>query len=125
MVLSSASWRALEGAARPVDDVPIAHETAHLPGPLPRLHAELQRHGSLYRTLRTAYRIEIAAAEDSVETALASPRQAGLLHCDTGLPMLLVRRTSWDAAGRPVECTSSVYRGDRFRFVARRQAGDD
>jgi GntR family transcriptional regulator len=104
------------------DDAPIAHETAWLPGPLPRLRAELERHGSLYRTLREVYGVEIAAAEDSVETALASPLQAGLLGCDTGLPMLLVCRTGWDATGRPVEFTRSVFRGDRFRFVARRQS---
>ena len=103
------------------DDAPIAHETAFLPGRLPRLRAELERHGSLYRTLREVYGIEIDAAEDSVETALASPLHAGLLGCDTGLPMLLVCRTAWDRAGRPVEFTRSVFRGDRFRFVARRQ----
>jgi GntR family transcriptional regulator len=103
------------------DDAPIAHEIAHLPGPLPRLRAELERHGSLYRTLREVYEIGIAAAEDSVETALASPLQAQLLRCDTGLPMLLVCRTAWDAEGRAVEFTRSVFRGDRFRFVARRR----
>jgi GntR family transcriptional regulator len=101
------------------DDAPIAHEIAHLPGALPRLRAELERHGSLYRTLREAYGTTIAAAEDSVETALASPLQAQLLGCDTGLPMLLVCRTGWNGDGRPVEFTRSVFRGDRFRFVAR------
>lgn len=105
---------------RVVDGAPIAHETAFLRAPLPRLRAELERYGSLYRTLREVYDIAIAAAEDSVETALASPRQAQLLHCDTGLPMLLVCRTAWDGTGRPVEFTRSVFRGDRFRFVARR-----
>jgi GntR family transcriptional regulator len=104
------------------DDAPIAHEIAWLPGPLPRLRAELDRRGSLYRTLREAYGITIGAAEDSVETALASPLQAQLLGCDTGLPMLLVCRTAWDADGNPVEFTRSVFRGDRFRFVARSQA---
>lgn len=98
---------------------PLAHEIAHLPGSLPRLRAELARRGSLYRTLREAYRIEIAAVEDSVQTALADPTQAQLLGCDTGLPMLLVCRTSWDKADRRVEFTRSVFRGDRFRFVAR------
>ena len=104
------------------DDAPIAQETAWLPGALPRLRAELERHGSLYRTLDAVYGVQIGAAEDSVETALASPRQAQLLGCETGLPMLLVCRTAWDPSGRPVEFTRSVFRGDRFRFVARRVA---
>jgi GntR family transcriptional regulator len=54
-----------------------------------------------------------------VETALASPAEAQLLEVETGLPMLLIRRTAHDTDGRAVEFTRSVYRGDRFRFVAR------
>ena len=69
--------------------------------------------------MREAYGIELAAVEDIVETALADPLQAALLDVDTGLPMLLVHRTGWDDSGRVVEWTRSVFRGDRFRFVAR------
>jgi GntR family transcriptional regulator len=98
---------------------PIAHEIAHLPGPLPALADQLAQRGSLYRTMREAYGIELAAVEDIVETALADPVQAALLEVDTGLPMLLVHRTGWDDQGRVVEWTRSVFRGDRFRFVAR------
>ena len=61
--------------------------------------------------------------EDTVETALADPSQAALLGVDTGLPLLLVHRTAWDVDGRPVEWTRSVFRGDRFRFVARQRLG--
>ena len=104
---------------RSVADEPIAHEIAYLPGPLPRLRAELDRRGSLYQTLREAYGIELTEVEDVVETALADPVEASLLGVDTGLPMLLVHRTARDATGRPVEWTRSVFRGDRFRFVAR------
>jgi GntR family transcriptional regulator len=98
---------------------PIAHEIAHLAGELPNLAGELEARGSLYRTLREAFGIELAAVEDVVETALADPIDADLLGVDTGLPMLLVHRTGWDAEGRAVEWTRSVFRGDRFRFVAR------
>jgi GntR family transcriptional regulator len=38
---------------------------------------------------------------------------------DPGLPLLLVHRTGWDDSGRVVEWTESLFRGDRFRFVAR------
>ncbi|WP_111765676.1 GntR family transcriptional regulator [Nakamurella deserti] len=104
---------------RTVADEPIAHEVAHLPGPLPDLAAELALRGSLYRTLREAYGIDLAAVEDLVETTLADPVQAARLEVDPGLPLLLVHRTGWDDAGRVVEWTESVFRGDRFRFVAR------
>lgn len=110
---------------RTVGDEPIAHEIAHLPEPLPDLAVQLELKGSLYRTLREVFGIELEAVEDIVETALADPIEASLLGVDTGLPMLLVHRTGWDADGRIVEWTRSVFRGDRFRFVARRRLTDD
>ncbi len=110
---------------RTADEGPIAHEIAHVPGPLPNLEGRLANLGSLYRTLREVFGIEIAAVEDVVETALADPVEASLLGVDTGLPMLLVHRTGWDADGRVVEWTRSVFRGDRFRFVARHRLDDE
>ena len=110
---------------RTAADEPIAHETAHLPGPLPGLADELAARGSLYATLREAFGVGLDVVEDTVETALADPQQAAMLQCDIGLPMLLVHRTGWDLGGRPVEWTRSVFRGDRFRFVARQQVGGE
>ncbi len=104
-------------------DQPIAHEIAHLSGPLPGLGEELERHGSLYATLRNSYGVELAVVEDVVETSVADPQQAALLGCDTGQPMLLIHRTGLDVDGKPVEWTRSVFRGDRFRFVAQQRVG--
>jgi GntR family transcriptional regulator len=101
------------------DDDPIAHEVAYLTPSLPRLAAQLATYGSLYATLRQAYDVALARVEDTVETALAGPDEARLLGVDVGLPMLLVHRTGWDAAGVVIEWTRSMFRGDRFRFVAR------
>jgi GntR family transcriptional regulator len=103
----------------------IAHEIAHLPGPLPGLADQLVLFGSLYLTLDEAFGIRLASVEDIVETALADPVEADLLGVDTGLPILLVHRTGRDADGRPVEWTRSVFRGDRFRFVARHAVSDE
>lgn len=100
---------------------PIAHEIAYLPGPLPGLADHLTDGGSLYGALREVYGLELTRAEDTVETALADPVTANLLGVDTGLPMLLVHRTAFDPAGRPVEWTRSLFRGDRFRFVTHQQ----
>jgi GntR family transcriptional regulator len=106
---------------RTAAEEPIAHEIAHLPGPHPGLAEELERRGSLYDTLRDAYGITLDVVEDTVETVLADPGRAELLGVDTGLPLLLVHRTAWDVDGRLVEWTRSVFRGDRFRFVARQR----
>lgn len=102
-------------------DTPIAHETAHLPGPLPGLAEALAREGSLYSTLAEVYGVAITTVEDVVETFLADPMTADLLTVDPGLPMLLVHRTGYAKDGRPVEWTRSVFRGDRFRFVSRQE----
>jgi GntR family transcriptional regulator len=110
---------------RTAAEEPIAHEIAHLAGPLPDLENQLAQRGSLYRTLDEAFGIALASVEDVIETSLADPVEASLLGVDTGLPMLLIHRTARDAQGRPVEWTRSVFRGDRFRFVARHGVGDD
>ena len=55
---------------------------------------------------------------------IRSLETADLLGVDTGLPLLLVHRTAWDAKGQPVEWTRSLFRGDRFRFVARHRPDD-
>ena len=39
--------------------------------------------------------------------------------------VLLIHRTGWAENGQIVEWTRSVFRGDRFRFVARHRLGDD
>jgi hypothetical protein len=95
------------------------HRGGHLPGHLLRIRHEIERHGSLYKTLREAYGIQLTRAEDVVDTALASPREADRLGVDPGVPLLAIHRTAFDGDDTPIEYTRSVFRGDRFRFVAR------
>ena len=105
---------------RLADGEPMAIETTHLPlGRFRGLTALLESGGSLYRVLRESYQLELGHAEETIETALASPEEAELLGADVGLPMLLLSRHSFDAEGRPVEWVRSIYRGDRYKFVAR------
>ena len=54
-----------------------------------------------------------------IETALATPAEASLLGTDVGLPLLLLSRHSFDDDGQPIEWVRSLYRGDRYKFVAR------
>lgn len=107
---------------RIVDDEPLAIEVANLRGPLRGLAARLDEQASLYEALRVHYSREIAFVEDTVETALASPDEAELLGVATGHPLLMVHRLGRDGAGTALEWTRSVYRGDRFKFVARATA---
>lgn len=105
---------------RLVDHTPMAVETSHLPAArFPGLVAHLRRASSLYRVLEEHYDVKVAAADETIETAAASPREADLLNCDTGSPMLVLSRHSFEADGTPIEWVQSWYRGDRYRFVAR------
>jgi GntR family transcriptional regulator len=105
---------------RLADGEPMAIETTHLAAArFPRLRQNLLKHSSLYAALAEAYGVQLAGAEETIETALAAPREADLLGADVGLPLLLLSRHSFDVAGQPVEWVRSLYRGDRYKFVAR------
>ncbi|MCZ9343035.1 UTRA domain-containing protein, partial [Streptomyces sp. TRM76130] len=99
---------------------PMAIETTHLSAKrFPALRRSLVKYTSLYTALAEVYDVRLAEAEETIETSLATPREAGLLGTDVGLPMLMLSRHSLDRDGRPVEWVRSVYRGDRYKFVAR------
>jgi GntR family transcriptional regulator len=105
---------------------PMAIETTHLSQQrFPNLRKLLGRYSSLYTALAEEYGVHLGEAEETIETALATPTEAGLLGTDTGLPMLLLSRHSIDTEGEPVEWVRSVYRGDRYKFVARLKRPDD
>lgn len=104
---------------RMADGEPMAIETTHLSLSRFRgLTARLESGGSLYQVLRERFGVELGHAEETIETALASPEEAELLGADVGLPMLLLSRHSFDTEGHPVEWVRSIYRGDRYKFVA-------
>jgi GntR family transcriptional regulator len=103
---------------RLADSQPMALETTHLP--LARFRG-LRKHvsagGSLYAVLREHYGVELERAEETIETALAGPREAEMLGADVGMPMLLLSRHSFATDGKPVEFARAIYRGDRYKFV--------
>lgn len=105
---------------RLADGVPMAVESSHLSAArFPGLLSRLRRQPSLYRVLAEHYDVTPIEAEETIETAAASPWEAGLLEADTGTPMLVLSRHSFDADNVPVEWVRSWYRGDRYTFVAR------
>jgi len=104
---------------RLADGEPMAIETTHLPlGRFRGLRKYLTPGVSLYQVLRERFDVEMGHAEETIETALAGPHEAELLGADVGMPMLLLSRQTFDTEERPVEWVRSVYRGDRYKFVA-------
>ncbi len=115
---------------RLADGQPMSVDASHLSAQrFPGLRRNLDRHSSLYEALATDYGVEIAEAQETIETVLADPRDAPLLRVDVGMPLLLLSRHAFDACGIPVEWAQSRYRGDRYKLVTRlhrgAQAGQD
>lgn len=105
---------------RLADGEPMSVDTSHLPARrFPGLQRNLDRHASLYEALATDYGVQLAEAEETIETVLADPRDARLLAVDVGMPLLLLSRHARDVTGAPVEWAQSRYRGDRYKLVTR------
>ena len=105
---------------RLADNWPIAVETSWLPAQrFPGLVRLIRTHGSLIQTLGDHYQTYFATAEETIETAPATPREAGPLQVDVGAPMLVVTRQNFDADATVVELGRTWFRGDRVTLVTR------
>ncbi len=120
------SLRLAEGAPvfrlerlRLADDAPMALETSTLAFDGMEQLAQLDLSGSLYAVLREHFGLIPAEAIQEFEAALPRPHERALLHLHDNAPVLKIQRTTFDADRRPFEHVESVYRGDRYRFVAR------
>lgn len=80
---------------------------------------DLSRHdlsSSLYRLLEKEYGLRLARANQILEAALASKREAELLSIVPKSSVLKIERTSCLANNRPLEYAISSYRGDKYKF---------
>jgi GntR family transcriptional regulator len=105
---------------RLADGEPLAVECAsiaarHLPDP-----ATVD--SSLYAALR-ARGLEPVRALQHLRAAAASAADAARLEIPPGSPVMATVRHGFLADGRPIELTRSVYRGDRYDFVAEMRRG--
>lgn len=100
------------------DAFPIAVETAWLPAErFPGLTRQIRMHGSLHAILSEVHATRLRTGEEWIETAPATPREAGPLRVDVGTPMLIVSRQNFDSGGTPVELGRTWFRSDRVTLV--------
>ncbi len=100
------------------DAFPIAVETSWLPAErFPGLTRQIRLHGSLHAVLVDLYDTRLHTGEEWIETAPATPREAGPLRVDVGTPMLIVSRQNFDSDGTPVELGRTWFRSDRVMLV--------
>lgn len=95
----------------------IGLESTYLPRHrFPGLADTFDPETSLYAAIR-AMGVVFTTATERIETALPTPREAGLVESSTAMPMLKLHRVSRDVDGVPIERVRSLYRGDRMAFV--------
>jgi GntR family transcriptional regulator len=101
-----------------LDDEPIAVDEALVPLELvPGLAEADVATLSLYGALEAAGRV-LTTAEYDVTAIPAQDPEATLLGMVPGAPALVANTRSRDAAGRLLEVSTTIYRGDRYRFQA-------
>jgi GntR family transcriptional regulator len=100
---------------RTADAVPMAIERATLPAALLDYNVDFGE--SLYRALQDA-NVQPGRAIQRLRAELASARDAELLGIGAGDPVLSIERRSFSSEGSPLELTRSLYRGDRYDYVA-------
>ncbi|MGH2379652.1 MAG: GntR family transcriptional regulator [Candidatus Limnocylindria bacterium] len=99
-------------------DEPVVVETSFFPAALfPGLIDLDLDHGSIYALMADRYGARPVRGKQAMESVAAEQAEAELLDVPPGAPLILLERTAWDAAGRPVEHARDLYRGDRSRFV--------
>lgn len=105
---------------RLADSWPIAVETSWLSAErFPGLTRLIRSHESLHEILAGQYGTRLRTGEESIQTAPATPREAGPLNVDVGTPMLVVSRQNFDVQGAGVEFGVTWFRGDRVTLVTR------
>lgn len=101
------------------DSIPLAIETAHLPHALcPHLLRHDFARESLYAVLEREYGYRLTRAEQTIEAALARPREAALLQLTLPAPVLVMERLTYTDQGVLIEYVHSIYRGDRYKFYS-------
>jgi GntR family transcriptional regulator len=110
---------------RLADGRPIAVESSWFSAHrFPGLTRLVRSGDSLHALLADRYGAVIHHGEESIETAPATPREAGPLRIDVGAPMLVIGRRNFDADDQPIELGRTWFRGDRVTLVAQLNSGN-
>jgi GntR family transcriptional regulator len=105
---------------RLADNEPIAIEDSYLPAE--RFRGLLQYYRdpmSLYQLLENKYGVRLVAGLQTLEATLLSQEDSELLSIQPGQPGLFVSTIAYDIEKNPVEYGTSLFRGDRYRYVVR------
>jgi GntR family transcriptional regulator len=80
---------------------------------------ELEQTGSIYLLLLQKIHLIPTEADETLEVTLATGRVASLLQIKPGSPLLSSERTTYSQYRRVMEFVKILYRGDRYRYLAK------
>jgi GntR family transcriptional regulator len=104
---------------RLADDKPMALEVTHLSQRrFKGLELESFEGVSLYKLIESKFGITPASASQTIEVGMPTPREMNLLQVTSAMPVMLIKRVTYDQEGNPYEFVKSIYPGDRYKFHA-------
>lgn len=102
---------------RLADEEVIGLHTVYLPFPLgEQVKPEFMTQGDSSLSYLESLGVTLSESHRIIEAVAARKDEAKLLQVPVAAPLLLIRRTTIAADGRPVEYLHSLYRGDRFEY---------
>jgi GntR family transcriptional regulator len=103
------------------DGVPMGLQTSYylLPQGQTIDRRELEEYGSVYRILQEKIHLIPTEADETLEVASATAREASLLRIRRGSPLLLSKRVTYSQYRHVIEFVRILYRGDRYRYLAK------
>ena len=104
---------------RLADGVSMAIETLHIPSQVVPGVQPRDLEGSFYELLRARYGILIAGGLQTIEPTVTNEEESAALEVPLHSPAFLFERVTRTQDGGIVEYVRSIYRGDRFKLVAR------
>ncbi|MGC2473902.1 MAG: GntR family transcriptional regulator [Candidatus Sulfotelmatobacter sp.] len=100
---------------RLVNGDPVAVVTSYLPA---RIftgidHQDLEKQ-SLYHIFEHSYKRKLHWAEEVIGASVAGEEEASVLEANVGIPILVIKETSYDTQNIAIEYSVSLLRGDRY-----------
>ncbi|TCT17567.1 GntR family transcriptional regulator [Melghiribacillus thermohalophilus] len=100
------------------DGDPMAYEVSYLPEKRITKIPEDNIRGSLYSFIEECLGLKIERAIQTLEPSFATALESDMLTIEKGSPVLLLERTTFLHDDVPIEYVKSIYRGDRYKFIA-------
>lgn len=71
---------------------------------------------SLYETLQTKCGVILNTADETIDVLMPDEEERKLLALPEKMPIMQIRRNTYDRAGRTVEAVNLLFRSDRYRY---------